>query len=79
MEQSKPEYAGMTVNERLFTAGLLVTFDEAIQRGDRDAMIEMLTAVELGEQAAGIADASCLTQRAMAVCTARHEGCRSPV
>jgi hypothetical protein len=57
MEQSKPEYAGMTVNERLSSAGLLVTFDKAVQRGDRDAMIELLTAVELGEQAAGIADA----------------------
>ena len=43
----KPEYAGMTVNERLFAAGLLETFDEAVRAGNRNRMIEILIKVEI--------------------------------
>ena len=37
----------MTVNERLFTAGLLDAFGEAARRRDRDQMIELLRRVEI--------------------------------
>ena len=40
-------YAGMTVNERLFDARLLDAFDEAVRRGDRDGMVQMLTRVDV--------------------------------
>jgi hypothetical protein len=42
-----PEYAGMTTNERLFTAGLLDAFDTAARRQDREEMLRLLEAVEL--------------------------------
>jgi len=42
-----PEYAGMTTNERLFTAGLLAAFDEAARRRDREDMIRLLIEVEV--------------------------------
>ncbi len=42
-----PEYAGMTVNERLFSAGLLDAFDAAARRRDRDEMLRVLREVEL--------------------------------
>ena len=50
------KFAGMTTNERLFSAGLLATFNEAVRRRDRCGMIEVLEQVELGDQAAEIAD-----------------------
>jgi hypothetical protein len=43
----KPKYSGMTVNERLFAAGLLETFDNAVRAGDRDGIIELLIKVEM--------------------------------
>ena len=46
----------MTVNERLFARGLLEQFDEAVRRGDTGQMIELLAAVELGDQAAWISE-----------------------
>ena len=42
-----PNYAGMTVNERLFAAGLLAVFDDAARKRDRDKMIELLRRVEV--------------------------------
>jgi hypothetical protein len=42
-----PEYAGMTTNERLFTAGLLDAFDAAARRRDRAEMLRLLGAVDL--------------------------------
>lgn len=36
----------MTLNERLFAAGLLPAFDEALAIRDRAALTEMLTAVD---------------------------------
>src|SRR6266566_7801951 len=42
-----PEYAGMTTNERLFSAGLLEPFDVAARRRDREEMVRILIQVEL--------------------------------
>jgi sulfur transfer complex TusBCD TusB component (DsrH family) len=44
------------VNERLFARGLLEQFDEAVRRGDTAQMIELLAAVDLGDQAAWISE-----------------------
>lgn len=38
-------YSSMTINERLFVAGRLEEFDDAIQRGDRAAATAILTAL----------------------------------
>jgi len=46
----------MTVNEGLFDAGLMREWDEAVHVRDRDRMILILSAVELENQAAQIAD-----------------------
>lgn len=54
MPESK--FAGMTTNERLFAAGLLDTFNQAARRRDRARMIEVLSKVELADQADKIAD-----------------------
>jgi hypothetical protein len=55
-ENSDGVYSGMTVNERLFAAGLLNEFDAAIRDGNRSEMIELLGRVELGDEAADIVD-----------------------
>ncbi|HXR85320.1 MAG TPA: hypothetical protein VN728_00030 [Stellaceae bacterium] len=47
----------MTVNERLFMAGLLEKFEDAAQKRDRASMVAFLGDVELAEQSASIADA----------------------
>ena len=52
----KARFGGMTVNERLFDAGLMREWDEAVHVRDRDRMILILSAVELENQAAQIAD-----------------------
>jgi hypothetical protein len=39
-------YAGMTTNERLFAAGLLSAWDEALSARDRAKMIQVLRAVD---------------------------------
>ena len=50
-------YAAMTVNERLFSTGLLEAWDEAVRQRDRACMIALLMSVELAaEQAAFTAD-----------------------
>ena len=41
----RDKFRGMTVNERLFAAGLLGDFDEAARRRDRRKMIDILTQV----------------------------------
>ena len=43
----KANYSSMTVNERLFNAGTLSAFDDAIRRKDRDAAIALLEAVDV--------------------------------
>jgi hypothetical protein len=53
----KARFGAMTVNERLFDAGLLREWDEAVRVRDRDQMILILSAVERENQAAQIADA----------------------
>jgi len=42
----------MTLNERLFTAGLLGQFDAAINAGDRERAIELLVQVSMSESSA---------------------------
>ena len=52
-----PLYAGMTVNERLVNSGQMAAWDQAVARGDRARMVEILMATELtAEQAADTAD-----------------------
>ncbi len=46
---AKQDYNGLTVNERLYTAGLLKRFDAAARRGNRTNMISMLKQVALPE------------------------------
>ena len=46
----KEIYAGMTVNERLFDAGLLSEFDGAVLRRDIDKVRELLEAVCVDEE-----------------------------
>lgn len=42
----------MTVNERLFAAGLLGPFDAAIDSGDRQGAVEVLRQVAMSEDSA---------------------------
>jgi hypothetical protein len=51
-EPSKPDYRGMTVNERLFVAHLLDQFDDAVRAGDRDKLIGLLVTVQIEPAAA---------------------------
>lgn len=46
------DFSGMTVNERLFACGLLNAFDQAAKRRDREAMISLLSKVEVGFETA---------------------------
>jgi hypothetical protein len=46
---SKEEMLGMTMNERLFAAGLTDDFDSALQRDDRLAFITVLHQVAFTE------------------------------
>ena len=50
------DYGGMTTNERLFAAGLLSKWDDAVRKRERARMIELLSRVDLGQQAESIAD-----------------------
>jgi hypothetical protein len=45
--QDSPDYSGMTVNERLFVAGLLDKFDEAARQRDRQQLVEILKLVQM--------------------------------
>lgn len=50
-------YAAMTVDERLFSAGLIEAWDEAVKQRDRARMIALLMSVEsAAEQASFTAD-----------------------
>jgi hypothetical protein len=46
-ESDRDGFGGMTVNERLFTAGLLEAFDDAARRRDRERLVDLLVQVEL--------------------------------
>ncbi|RJG57779.1 hypothetical protein D0Z70_00705 [Sphingobium terrigena] len=43
----KTNYSGMTLNERLFAAGILDEFDAAIDEKSRERVVELLGAVEV--------------------------------
>lgn len=43
------KYAGMTVNERLYVAGLMDEFDEAVEGDDTKKIIAILRMVDLTE------------------------------
>lgn len=47
-------YAGMTINERLYAAGLMDQFDAAARARDRDVMISILNGVAVGDAAGSI-------------------------
>src|SRR5262245_38627277 len=49
VSRERPDFGGMTVNERLFTAGLLEQFDAAIDAGDRQRAMELLEQVAMSE------------------------------
>lgn len=51
-----PRYVGMSVNERLYWAGLIDAWDAAIQGGDRQVAIDLLGRVDLASQAVDIVD-----------------------
>jgi hypothetical protein len=44
------KYGGMTVNERLYVAGLLDQFEEALSNMDVQQVISILKKVELGDK-----------------------------
>lgn len=54
---NETRYGGMTVNERLFAAGLLARWDAAVRTSNGEEMIAILASVELSDQAQDIADA----------------------
>jgi hypothetical protein len=45
----KPDYSGMTLNERLFAAGLMKRFDRAAKDRDGEEMVRILMQVSLSE------------------------------
>lgn len=47
---SREEAAGMTVNERLYVAGMLTDYDKAVERKDVEAISEILRKVYLNEE-----------------------------
>jgi len=50
VDTDQPNYAVMTVNERLFEAGLMDRFDEAAKSRDAEAMVRILMQVALTEK-----------------------------
>jgi len=54
--KDKTDYSGMTVNERLYAAGLLEAWDAAAKSRDRNRMIELLNEIDLSNQAESISD-----------------------
>ena len=49
MDHERSEFAGMTVNERLYLSGHMDEWDRAVRRGDRRRLAEILSAVEIVE------------------------------
>ena len=47
MSDRTPDYSGMTLNERLFAAGKLEEFEEAIRLGERSRAIAILQSVDV--------------------------------
>ncbi len=52
----KATFAGMTLNERLAAAGLLPRFEQAARERDRASMVDLLSTLELADQAETIVD-----------------------
>jgi hypothetical protein len=52
VSQERPDFGGMTVNERLFASGLIAEFDAAINVGDRQAALDLLTHVGMSTSGA---------------------------
>lgn len=52
MSARERDFAGMTVNERLFAAGLVREFDAAIDSGNRQLAIHLLEQVAMSEVSA---------------------------
>jgi len=44
------QYAGMTVNERLYTSGLLEEFDKSVKEKDVEKVISILKKVDLTDE-----------------------------
>lgn len=55
-KRSADDFSGMTVNERLFAAGLLAEWDAAMNSFNRERMIQILAKVNLADHAAEIVD-----------------------
>jgi len=53
MGSEPPNYGGMTVNERLYVAGLVEQFDAAIESRDRRRAVDLLRQVAMSESEAG--------------------------
>ena len=47
----RPDYSGMTINERLVEAGLLEAFGNAATTRDREAMMRLLAEVDVADPA----------------------------
>ena len=56
MNTVEDQYRGMSMKDRLFSAGLLNDFDEEVGSGNRKKMIELLDRVGLASQSVWIAD-----------------------
>jgi hypothetical protein len=54
--QEQIDYRGMTVNERLYAAGLMADWEKAALARDRDRMVEILSKVGLAGQATTISE-----------------------
>lgn len=52
VDGQRQNFGGMTVNERLFVAGLVEQFDSAIDSGDRQRAIELLLRVAMSDASA---------------------------
>jgi hypothetical protein len=52
MGNTAPTYSGMTVNERLFAAGLIDRWDSAIRARDRRAALKILAEVGFSDSQA---------------------------
>lgn len=50
MSGDRIDYSGMTVNERLYVAGLLDKFDAAARSRNRDEMLNILRKVDVENQ-----------------------------
>jgi len=57
------EFAGMTVNERLFHMGLLSVWDRAIELGNKEELREILKKIGLADQADMIVNSVCNLHR----------------